>query len=180
LQKVEKLEVEVKLELDKLKERKKKMEEELVVYSDLDGLKHKSDARKKQLLVEKQNLSRYRENMKFEIDALYGQVQAIDAQLNDNETHNQVTLLCYKQLRQLNCRISIQTCGYYLKLCNLEKKLQITEQNNFTLKESISAVTAESDYDHLKSQVLQLVAEHNKWLQDELTKPAIFDQYNAQ
>jgi hypothetical protein len=90
LQKVEKLEVEVKLELGKLKERKKTMEDELIVYADLDGLKSKSDARKQQLLVEKQNLSRYRENMKFEIDALYGQVQAIDAQLNDNETHNQV------------------------------------------------------------------------------------------
>ncbi len=90
MQKVEKLEVEVKLELGKLKERKRTMEEELIVFGDLEGLKRKSDARKQQLLIEKQNLSRYRENMKFEIDSLYGQVQAIDAQLSDNETHNQV------------------------------------------------------------------------------------------
>ena len=66
------------------------MEEELLTYNDLEGLKKRSEARKQQLLIEKQNLSRYRENIKLEIDALLAQVQAIEAQLNDNETHSQV------------------------------------------------------------------------------------------
>jgi hypothetical protein len=90
LQKVEQLDVQVKTELEKLKEKQRKMEEELVVYGDLDGLKKKSEARKQQLMIEKQNLSRYRENIKYEIDGLLSQVQAIEAQLTDNETHNQV------------------------------------------------------------------------------------------
>ena len=80
----------MKTELEKLKEKQRKMEEELVIYSDLEGLKKKSDARKQQLQTEKQNLSRYREYIKYEIDGLLSQVQAIEAQLTDNETHNQV------------------------------------------------------------------------------------------
>ena len=53
----------------------------------------------------------------------------------------------------------------------MEKKLQITEQNHFSLKESISSVAAETDYENLKNQVLNLVEEHNKWLQEDLLKP---------
>lgn len=53
----------------------------------------------------------------------------------------------------------------------MEKKLQIVEQNHFALKESISAATADTDYEHLKSQVLKLVEDHNKWLQEDLLKP---------
>ena len=41
LQKVEQLDIQVKTELDKLKEKQKKMEEELIIYNDLDGLKKK-------------------------------------------------------------------------------------------------------------------------------------------
>jgi hypothetical protein len=94
LQKVEQLDIQVKTELEKLKEKQRKMEEELVIYSDLDGLKKKSEARKHQLQTEKQNLSRYREYIKYEIDGLLSQVQAIEAQLTDNETHNQVKSCC--------------------------------------------------------------------------------------
>lgn len=102
LQKVEQLDVQVKTELEKLKEKQRKMEEELVIYSDLDGLKKKSEARKQQLQTEKQNLSRYREYIKYEIDGLLSQVQAIEAQLSDNETHNQVIFRIYYTFNCLN------------------------------------------------------------------------------
>ena len=60
----------------------------------------------------------------------------------------------------------------------MEKKLQIIEQNNFSLKESISSVAADTDYENLKSQVLSLVEEHNKGLQEELLKPKYdYDNY---
>ena len=59
-----------------------------------------------------------------------------------------------------------------LKLTNLEKKLQMLEQNNFSFKEHISSITAESDYEHLKNQVLALVNEHNNWLQKQLLNPS--------
>jgi hypothetical protein len=42
--------------VDKLKEKKRVMDDELVMFSDPEGLKRKSEARKQQLVVEKQNL----------------------------------------------------------------------------------------------------------------------------
>lgn len=57
-------------------------------------------------------------------------------------------------------------------MTNLERKLQTIEQANHTAKEKISSITAESDYEHLKSQVLALVNEHNKWLQKQMLQPS--------
>ena len=48
--------------------------------------------------------------------------------------------------------------------------MQLLEQNNFTMKDAINSVSANSDYENIKVQVLALVAEHNKWIQEELTK----------
>lgn len=90
LRKVEELEKKVTLEYDTLKEKKKKMDEEFELFADLEGLKRRSEARKQQLVVEKQNLSRYRENIKFELKQLQFQYETIQAQLFDNETHTQV------------------------------------------------------------------------------------------
>ena len=92
LHKVDELEKKVKGELEKLREKNRSMNEELVTFSDLEGLKRKSEARKQQLVVEKQNLSRYRENIKYELQSLQSQFETIQAQLFDNDTHNQVTL----------------------------------------------------------------------------------------
>lgn len=60
----------------------------------------------------------------------------------------------------------------YFQLTNLERKLQTMEQTNYTTKEKITSITAESDYEHLKNQVLSLVAEHNKWLQKQMLNPS--------
>jgi hypothetical protein len=92
LHKVEELEKKVKSELDKLKDKYKTMNEDLVIFSDLEGLKRKAEARKQQLIIEKQNLGRYRENIKYELQSLQSQFEAIQAQLYDNDTHNQVIL----------------------------------------------------------------------------------------
>ena len=90
LRKVEELEKKVTTEFEKLKEKKQTMDTELQTFSDLEGLKRKSEARKQQLIVEKQNLSRYKDNIKFELQVLQSQFEAIQAQLFDNDTHNQV------------------------------------------------------------------------------------------
>lgn len=90
LKKVEELEKKVTNEYEKLVEKKKKMDQELVMFGDREGLKRRSEARKQQLLVEKQNLTRYRENIKYELQTLQTQFEAIQAQLLDQETHNQV------------------------------------------------------------------------------------------
>jgi hypothetical protein len=91
LRKVEELEKKVTTEYEKLKEKKKTMDDELILFSDLEGLKRKSENRKQQLIVEKQNLSRYKENIKHELQLLQSQFEAIQAQLFDNDTHNQVS-----------------------------------------------------------------------------------------
>lgn len=144
LRKAEGMEEKLLEEIKILEEKRSKMKKELVIYQDLEKLKRKTEVRKEQLKVEKQNLSRYKENIKHEIEALHMQVQTIEAQLNDNETHSQ--------------------------LSNLEKRMQLLEQNNFTMKDAINSVSANSDYENIKVQVLALVAEHNKWIQEELTK----------
>lgn len=146
LHKVEELDKKVRSELDKLREKKDLMVDELKLFSDLEDLKRKAEARKQQLIIEKQNLGRYRENIKYELQSLQSQFEAIQAQLYDNDTHNQ--------------------------LSNLERKLQTLEQANYIAKEKITSITAESDYEHLKTQVLSLVNEHNLWLQKQMLNPS--------
>jgi hypothetical protein len=90
LRKVEELEKKVNTEYEKLKEKKKNMDEDLIKFDDLEGLKRRSEARKQQLIVEKQNLSRYKENIKYELQTLQSQYESIKAQMFDNDTHNQV------------------------------------------------------------------------------------------
>ena len=99
LRKLEELETKVTNELEKLREKKQKMDEELKLFADLEGLKRRSEARKQQLVVEKQNLSRYKENIRYELQALQSQFEAIQAQLFDNETHNQVSC-CLNLVKQ--------------------------------------------------------------------------------
>lgn len=98
LRKVEELEKKVTTEYDALKEKKKKMDEEFEMFADLEGLKRRAEARKQQLVVEKQNLSRYRENIKYELKQLQFQYETIQAQLFDNDTHNQVFV--YSRLKK--------------------------------------------------------------------------------
>lgn len=90
LRKVEELEKKVTTEYEALKEKKKKMDEEFEMFADLDGLKRRSEARKQQLVVEKQNLSRYRETIKYDLKQLQFQYETVQAQLFDNDTHTQV------------------------------------------------------------------------------------------
>ena len=146
LRKVEDLEKKVNVEYEKLTEKKRTMEEELITFSDLEGLKRKSEARKQQLVVERQNLTKYKENIKFELQILQSQFEAVQAQLFDNETHNQ--------------------------LSNLEKKLQLLEQTNFAIRDKMASASSETDFEHVKSQVLSIVAEYNKWLQKQLLNPS--------
>ena len=59
----------------------------------------------------------------------------------------------------------------------MERKLQTIEQANHAAKEKISSITAESDYEHLKSQVLALVSEHNKWIQKQMLQPSSYNNF---
>jgi hypothetical protein len=50
--------------------------------------------------------------------------------------------------------------------------LQQLEQTNFGLKEKITSANAESDYEALKHSVLNLVSEHNRYLQKQMLNPS--------
>lgn len=93
LRKVEELEKNINNEYDTLKEKKKTMDEEMVMFADLEGLKRRSEARKQQLHVERENLSRFRKNIGNELRLLQLQYESLQAQLFDNDTHNQVICL---------------------------------------------------------------------------------------
>ena len=121
LHKVEELEKKIKSELEKLREKKDTMDQELETFSDLEGLKRKAEARKQQLHTEKQNLGRYRENIKYELQTLQSQFEAIQAQLYDNDTHNQVryfSLLYYK-----NLPYSLTCLSYFVKVNKFGTKI---------------------------------------------------------
>ncbi|XP_033636610.1 intraflagellar transport protein 74 homolog [Asterias rubens] len=143
-QKVEQLEAKINSELDTLKAKISAMEEELVVYSDLNKLRSESDQRKQKLQEEKITLTTRRDTFKRAVQELSSHYEAMKTQLNENETHAQ--------------------------LGNLERKWQHHEQNNFVMKEFIAAKSMESDYRPLVATVKNQINEYNKLLQGSLTR----------
>ncbi|XP_032822203.1 intraflagellar transport protein 74 homolog isoform X2 [Petromyzon marinus] len=142
LEKVKQLETKIQAELEALKERERSMTEELVVYSDLDALRAAGEDKKKRLQEEKVTLALRRDAFRKRLQALSGELEAARAQLQDNETHAQLT--------------------------NLERKWQHHEQNNFVMKEFIATKSMESDYQPLMKSVMQQVSRYNRLLQEGL------------
>ncbi|XP_071844490.1 intraflagellar transport protein 74 homolog [Apostichopus japonicus] len=144
LQKVEQLEEKIKLELETLTNSIKQMEEELVLYSDLEKLKRESDNKKKKLMEDRVNLEKRKKNSKQVVQELSSKYDTVKAELHENETHTQ--------------------------LGNLERKWQHHEQNNFVMKEFIASKSKESDYRPLVTKMKEQVDEYNLLLQDQLVK----------
>ncbi|XP_078461488.1 intraflagellar transport protein 74 homolog isoform X2 [Lampetra fluviatilis] len=142
LEKVKQLETKIQAELEALKERERSMTEDLVVYSDLDALRAAGEDKKKRLQEEKVTLVLRRDAFRKRLQALSGEAEAARAQLQENETHAQLT--------------------------NLERKWQHHEQNNFVMKEFIATKSMESDYQPLMKSVMQQVSQYNRLLQEGL------------
>jgi intraflagellar transport protein 74 len=88
--KVETLDQKLTEELQELKRKYAKMQEDLEKFSDLEGLKRKAEKRKIQLAFDKNNMGKQRQVTKMEIQTLQSQFEAAQTQLRDNETHQQV------------------------------------------------------------------------------------------
>lgn len=88
--KVETLDQKLTEELQDLKKKYAKMQEDLEKFSDLDALKRKAEKRKIQLASDKANMGKQRQVTKMEIHTLQSQIEAAQTQLRDNETHQQV------------------------------------------------------------------------------------------
>jgi hypothetical protein len=66
------------------------MKEELEIFNDLESLKRKAEKRKQQLTADKINMIKQKQTTQTEIQTLQSQFDAIQKQLHDNETYQQV------------------------------------------------------------------------------------------
>ncbi|OCT97808.1 intraflagellar transport protein 74 homolog [Xenopus laevis] len=142
LMKVEQLESKINSELSSLKEKIEKMTEDVKTYSNLDALRASAEEKKNKLQEDMVILSKHRDTFKKILEQLNSEYNRLKSQLQENETHSQLT--------------------------NLEKKWQHHEQNNFVMKEFIATKSQESDYRNVMKTVTKQIAEYNKILTESL------------
>ncbi|XP_060093172.1 intraflagellar transport protein 74 homolog [Heteronotia binoei] len=138
LQKMELLEGKMIDEQVTLKEKIEQMTKDLELYNNLPALKAAGEEKKKKLQEEKETLTKRKDAFKKIMEHLNTEYEGLKLQLQENETHSQLT--------------------------NLERKWQHHEQNNFVMKEFIAAKSQESDYRPIMKNVSKQIAEYNKTL----------------
>ncbi|XP_076139294.1 intraflagellar transport protein 74 homolog [Alosa pseudoharengus] len=142
LQKVEQLEGKILSEMESLRERIQHMTEGLQTYSNLDALKAAGEDKKKRLQEEKVSLSTRKDAFKKDMAKMNQEYETLKTQLQENETHSQLT--------------------------NLERKWQHHEQNNFVMKEFIASKGLESDYRPVVKTVTKQLSDYNRILVEAL------------
>ncbi|KAK2494046.1 hypothetical protein MC885_009574, partial [Smutsia gigantea] len=142
LQKMELLESKMTEEQHSLKCKIKEMTTDLETYNNLPALKSSGEEKKKKLHHERTVLSTFRNAFKKTMENLNIEYETLKAQLQENETHSQLT--------------------------NLERKWQHHEQNNFVMKEFIATKSQESDYQPIRKNVSKQIADYNKTIVDAL------------
>ncbi|XP_044283612.1 intraflagellar transport protein 74 homolog isoform X2 [Varanus komodoensis] len=138
LQKMGLLEGKMIDELSSLKEKIEQMTKDLELFNNLPALKAAGEEKKKKLQEEKETLTKRRDTFKKIMEQLNREYEDLKLQLQENETHSQLT--------------------------NLERKWQHHEQNNFVMKEFIATKSQESDYRPIRKNVTKQIAEYNKTL----------------
>ncbi|KAM6328866.1 intraflagellar transport protein 74 homolog isoform 3-T4 [Alca torda] len=138
LQKMELLEGKMVDELASLKDKIEQTKTELEVYNNLPALKASGEEKKKRLQDDKEKLTKQSHAFKKVMEQLNTEYETLKRELQENETHSQLT--------------------------NLERKWQHHEQNNFMMKEFIATKSQESDYQPIMKNVRKLVTEYNKAL----------------
>ncbi|XP_031953310.1 intraflagellar transport protein 74 homolog isoform X2 [Corvus moneduloides] len=138
LQKMELLEGKMVGELASLKDKIEQTKAELEIYNNLPALKASGEEKKKKLQDDKEKLTKCSHAFKKIMEHLNAQYETLKKELQENETHSQLT--------------------------NLERKWQHHEQNNFMMKEFIATKSQESDYQPIKKNVKKLVKEYNQAL----------------
>ncbi|NWZ84706.1 IFT74 protein, partial [Poecile atricapillus] len=138
LQKMELLEGKMVGELASLKDKMEQTKAELEIYNNLPALKASGEEKKKKLQDDKEKLTKRSRAFKKIMEHLNTEYETLKKELEENETHSQLT--------------------------NLERKWQHLEQNNFMMKEFIATKSRESDYQPIMKNVRKLVKEHNEAL----------------
>lgn len=142
LQKMELLESKMTEEQHSLKSKIKQMIMDIETFNDLPALKSSGEEKKKKLHQERTVLSTRRNAFKKIMERLNTEHETLKTQLQENETHSQLT--------------------------NLERKWQHHEQNNFVMKEFIATKSQESDYQSIMKNVTKQISEYNKTIMDAL------------
>ncbi|NWV78958.1 IFT74 protein, partial [Dasyornis broadbenti] len=138
LQKMDLLEGKMVGELASLKDKIEQTKAELEIYNNLPALKASGEEKKKKLQDDKEKLTKHSRAFKKIMEHLNTEYETLKKELQENETHSQLT--------------------------NLERKWQHHEQNNFMMKEFIATKSQESDYQPIMKNVRKLVREYNKAL----------------
>lgn len=138
LQKMELLEGKMVGELASLKDKIEQTKAELEIYNNLPALKASGEEKKKKLQDDKEKLTKCSQAFKKIMEHLNAQYETLKKELQENETHSQLT--------------------------NLERKWQHHEQNNFMMKEFIATKSQESDYQPVMKNAKKLVKEYNQAL----------------
>ncbi|XP_025934483.1 intraflagellar transport protein 74 homolog isoform X2 [Apteryx rowi] len=142
LQKMELLEGKMVDELASLKDKIEQTKKDLEIYNNLPALKAAGEEKKKKLQDDKEKLTKRSRSFKKIMEHLNTEYETLKRQLQENETHSQLT--------------------------NLERKWQHHEQNNFMMKEFIATKSQESDYQPVMKSVRKLITEYNKALIESL------------
>lgn len=145
LEKVNQLESKLHAELDHLRGKIQKLEDDTKRVSNIDSVKRDAEVMKKRNAIDKESLKLQRDTLRQYVQATAARHDGKRAQLHDNETFTQ--------------------------LGALEQRLKHQESNNYHLKDYISAKTVESDYRVVAADSLKLVDEINGQLGKILSLP---------
>lgn len=145
LSKVEELAEKIGTEMTQLREKNDMMARELSTYSDIKTLQRNMEQKKQDLLHERQTLQEKMYNFKSTLEAMVAEYERMKLQLDENETHAQ--------------------------LSNLERKWQHLEQNNFALSDYIKSRSL--DYKPVKVKAKRSLNQLNKQLQELYVKTSI-------
>ncbi|CAG0898461.1 unnamed protein product [Cyprideis torosa] len=140
LEKIDALEEKVKTELEEIKEKKHKMEEEMAVFRDLDALREQSRSKELILFEDRRELESELNGIRETVQELEQEYKNLQSVLKGSETH--------------------------LQLQNLERKWAAVEQANFTIRSFVNSKRAEGNFSQLREKVFSLLSEHNKALQE--------------
>uniref|UniRef100_A0A914W2R0 Uncharacterized protein n=1 Tax=Plectus sambesii TaxID=2011161 RepID=A0A914W2R0_9BILA len=138
LLKMDDMEEKAREELESLKIKIAEMDDEMGVFNDLDTLKESVEQKREGLQAERSRLETTVVEAREALKKLQAESTAIKAKLNENDAYQQVV--------------------------NAEKKLQYVEQNNYALRETVEARSAETNVGPVKEQVLEMIANYNTTL----------------
>ncbi|RLV96997.1 hypothetical protein DV515_00012224, partial [Chloebia gouldiae] len=127
LQKMELLEGKMVGELASLKDKIEQTKAELEIYNNLPALKVSGEEKKKKLKDDKEKLTKRSRAFKKIMEHLNTEYETLKRELQENETHSQLT--------------------------NLERKWQHHEQNNFMMKECILFFNKKESNSHTEEDV---------------------------